>query len=927
MNSVQVSLKAAIFDLDRPPPSRTGSYEICGRIGQDSSNSRSFPWAIFDTKHPTHNVALLAIAWLDPRESQAMARRLTARLRQFARTPMRGVLPVLDVFEDDECVVIVFERMEAVPITALLHEHRLDALGVTSVALQLLNTLPSLGELGVGIGALQPETLLVTFDGRIVTAAPVVSAILEMLQGETSSVVTCPGYAPPELLRGEDSTQSSDQYAIGRVLIDLATGRPADDDRSSIASFHGGWEHYPIDVAHDALRPILARMISSWPGDRYPSLLACANDLIDVASTSGRTASLADARAPSSRDAPMWPSSTIEGTVLATTIAITCPTSEPQSPEETEAAQAEIASARSLLLPVCDPDVPLVAMGGHLISMLEATVTEWMQETSEHSVELETTLRQHTHSHRALATEWDSRDLRTTTRDRKPSPTAKDVANERDAANADANANGNAIGSANASAGPNAAMRASESERHAQPHFESLAFDPSLHPGVGDAESGYPNESADIVFEATDTMPSLPSHFAGGDARGDFGARPEPTRLEYYGRKATSPSAHDLGRALGTAAGLPEPTEGRAFVQESFVRSAIAALDSIIPGRSRDSGGVTDAPVFASAPASTVDPSDAPGTPSAAVLRSALNSASGAGGNVEDYRSPRPAPSSNETPESDRLVPVPDDPFVRSVVAALGRLAFTPVSASDTAPPPLSPITRGTPGSGGSVGSPNSVGSPSSLGFSPASAARRPRALRGLPARPASVTTIPALRASLTPQATTIPSSDPQPALSSERAEQPASRRDGTNTRSALGRVFQVAAFCVGALVVLATWTSKHSEARIQPLVAVQATVDRPSLRFERTQKGPVTEDAREVGKALDQFADEALRRGETKSALTALRTCIETSDLPACHLTTGRILAAAGSADAKAHFARVIELAPTSPEAKLSAQAIGLVR
>jgi serine/threonine protein kinase len=101
-------------------------------------------------------------------------------------------------------------------------------------------------------------------------------------------VMGTPQYMPPEQALGliDRVGPAADQYALGVMLQELATLKPARSHKSTMAAIAEALENKlapPVDVdgdlIHPALRAIVARATQKEPGDRYPSVAALSADI------------------------------------------------------------------------------------------------------------------------------------------------------------------------------------------------------------------------------------------------------------------------------------------------------------------------------------------------------------------------------------------------------------------------------------------------------------------------------------------------------------------------------------------------------------------------------------------------------------------------------------------------------------------------
>jgi eukaryotic-like serine/threonine-protein kinase len=101
-------------------------------------------------------------------------------------------------------------------------------------------------------------------------------------------VMGTPQYMPPEQALGliDQVGAAADQYALGVMLQELATLKPARSHKSTMAALTEALENKlapPVDVdgdeIHPALRAIVACATQKEPGDRYPTVAALSADI------------------------------------------------------------------------------------------------------------------------------------------------------------------------------------------------------------------------------------------------------------------------------------------------------------------------------------------------------------------------------------------------------------------------------------------------------------------------------------------------------------------------------------------------------------------------------------------------------------------------------------------------------------------------
>ena len=139
---------------------------------------------------------------------------------------------------------------------------------------------------------LKPGNVLVEDSGRVRLLDFGIAKTLEPgAEGENLTRVSqrpaTPGYASPEMLRGEPVDVTTDVYSIGVLIYVLLTGRlPLTFDGLSLTDMHqraiadvpAPVSRFNLDVGSE-LDAIVAKSLAKLPGERYASVESLANDV------------------------------------------------------------------------------------------------------------------------------------------------------------------------------------------------------------------------------------------------------------------------------------------------------------------------------------------------------------------------------------------------------------------------------------------------------------------------------------------------------------------------------------------------------------------------------------------------------------------------------------------------------------------------
>ena len=211
---------------------RIGPYEITGWLGVGGMGE------VYRARDPRLGREV-AIKLLSERLASDASRLL--RFEQEARAVGQinhpNILSVFDVSRDAGTPFVVSELLEGETLGARLRRSRLPPRQVCEYVRQLADGLAAAHDKGVIHRDIKPENVFITNDGRIKIldfgiaklTAPDDSRASSDDDRETepSVVMGTTGYMSPEQVRGESVDRRSDIFAVGAIVYEMLTGRPA----------------------------------------------------------------------------------------------------------------------------------------------------------------------------------------------------------------------------------------------------------------------------------------------------------------------------------------------------------------------------------------------------------------------------------------------------------------------------------------------------------------------------------------------------------------------------------------------------------------------------------------------------------------------------------------------------------------------------
>ncbi|MBM65306.1 MAG: hypothetical protein CMH55_03615 [Myxococcales bacterium] len=316
-------------------PQRIGKFRVDGPIGEGGMG-------IVYAAHDEELDRAVAIKVLHPvlvsnKEGKA---RFRAEARAIGRLRHPGIVQVYQWSEEEEALqFLVMERLEGQSLDQLMARAEFSPPEtLLLIAIPLAQALLHAHREGVVHRDVKPANVMVLNDGRV-KLMDFGIARLEQGSGQltiTGALVGSPAHMAPEIVAGKRADARSDQFALGTVLYQLATGHSPFSRDNPAATFRALAEgdYKPLErlapAMDERLVAAITRMMALNPEDRFPDLEAVLREIEPllpdwlgegpaelaallngpaVASSSWRTQQLAylDQRLAGARAAHRWP--------------------------------------------------------------------------------------------------------------------------------------------------------------------------------------------------------------------------------------------------------------------------------------------------------------------------------------------------------------------------------------------------------------------------------------------------------------------------------------------------------------------------------------------------------------------------------------------------------------------------------------------
>ena len=275
---------------------RLGPYEILSPLGAGGMGE------VYRAKDPRlgREVAIKVLP-----EAMALDRERLSRFEQEARAASAlnhpNIVTIHEIGREGGLAFIAMELVEGKTVRDLVAFKPMPVRRVLNVAAQIADGLAKAHAAGIVHRDLKPENVMVSNDGFVKILDFGLAKLVEPASGEVSvmptmtaqptqpgTVMGTVGYMSPEQASGEALDFRSDQFSLGSIIYEMASGKRAFLRKTAAETMSAIIREQPEPVAR--LRPdlplpvqwILERCLSKDREDRYASTRDLARDLAGV---------------------------------------------------------------------------------------------------------------------------------------------------------------------------------------------------------------------------------------------------------------------------------------------------------------------------------------------------------------------------------------------------------------------------------------------------------------------------------------------------------------------------------------------------------------------------------------------------------------------------------------------------------------------
>jgi tetratricopeptide (TPR) repeat protein len=269
-----------------------GRYEVLGAIGEGGMGE------VYVARDPTlgRRVAIKKLPQRLSSDRDTLAR-FTHEARSASALNHPNIVTIHEVGADEATPYIVMEYIEGADLRSLISEGALPVRKVLDIGAQIADGLAAAHERGIVHRDLKPENIMITRDGFVKildfglakTIAPTPEGEntlqLEMPGTSPGTILGTVGYMSPEQATGRRLDFRSDQFALGSILYELATGNAAFEAENAIDTLSAILHNEPPPIsrvtprAPSQLSEIIRRLLEKKPDGRYASTRDLAREL------------------------------------------------------------------------------------------------------------------------------------------------------------------------------------------------------------------------------------------------------------------------------------------------------------------------------------------------------------------------------------------------------------------------------------------------------------------------------------------------------------------------------------------------------------------------------------------------------------------------------------------------------------------------
>ncbi len=230
---------------------------------------------------------LVAIKRLRPMDSHpSLKERLLREARVAAKISHPNICQVYELAEENGELFVVMELLEGETLAARIERGTVPLAEALQTALGVVGALEALHSSGIIHRDLKPTNIFLTPHGVKLLDFGLARPHLagdQVALTQPGTIVGTPRYMAPEMFGEDPVGPSADLFALGAILFEMLTGRPAFNGRSLVEVYTAVLQSQPPPLVGGpdimAVDRVIQRALAKQPRDRYPEAAAMAQDI------------------------------------------------------------------------------------------------------------------------------------------------------------------------------------------------------------------------------------------------------------------------------------------------------------------------------------------------------------------------------------------------------------------------------------------------------------------------------------------------------------------------------------------------------------------------------------------------------------------------------------------------------------------------
>jgi eukaryotic-like serine/threonine-protein kinase len=230
---------------------------------------------------------LVAIKRLRPMDSDpSLKERLLREARVAAKISHPNICQVYELAEENGELFVVMELLEGETLAGRIERGTIPLADALQTALGVLGALEAMQSRGIIHRDLKPSNIFLTPHGVKLLdfglARPHLSEAHVTLT-QPGTIAGTPRYMAPEMFGDEPVGPTADLFALGAILFEMLTGKPAFSGRTLVEVYGAVLQSQPPPLVGGpdilAVDRIIQRALAKQPRDRYPDATAMAQEV------------------------------------------------------------------------------------------------------------------------------------------------------------------------------------------------------------------------------------------------------------------------------------------------------------------------------------------------------------------------------------------------------------------------------------------------------------------------------------------------------------------------------------------------------------------------------------------------------------------------------------------------------------------------